>query len=428
MLFIFTATVFVFPGGRSEKTDNSTPRDVTISILIGQGSFKSVMNDMAEAIYKDYGYIIDFQVIPDDQFYDLVKAKLYTSELPDILAYNTPSNHAELNVQTNCVSLNKEPWVSRLVNPGLLADGEDGKIYAMPRASGTFFGAMYFNKKTLDDLGINTDQPVDYKDFLDRLEQIKVNSNGRVVPVYASNKDIWTTQIFMTLGFSVATYPNDGKIYQKLLKNELKFTDVPEFEQILTDYKELYTRGYVNKDNLSATYDMSKEAVATGKAAMAIQGEWFVSDINTKWPDVEMGSWLVPFNNNNVMAVGAFVRGWFLMKNGKQVEEARKFMDIWSRIKYMNMYFQDLPGFPPFKDVNGGKVDPAVQHLVDTYLSTNKYTYQINDPMKFIAPIWPDLWRMYVEMVSTDKEPAAILKSWQKVYADFMQQEKQTGF
>lgn len=401
---------------------------VTISILTGQGAYKSVFDDMTKAITADTGYSIDWQVIPDDQYYNLAKAKVATNEVPDIIEYNTPSNNIELNASVNAIPLDNEPWAARLVNPALLKDPVDGKIYAMPRDAGTFFGGVYFNKKTLDSLGVSTEQPKTYAEFVDRLEQIKTKSGGKVAPIYASNKDSWTTQIFMTLGFAIALYPNDKDAWNKLLKNEKKFTDYPEFAKVMADYKDLYTKGYVNKDNLSATYDMAKEAVATGKAAMALQGEWFVTDVQAKWPDTEFGAWVTPYGDKLIMGTGAYVRGWFLMKNGKQVEETRNFMNIWSSPKYMNMLFAALPGFPAFKDVDGGKVDASVKMLVDNYLSTNKYTYQINDPMGVVSPVFPELWKMYVEMVASNKTPKTVLQNWQKKYEDYMKQKQQPGF
>ena len=401
---------------------------VTISILTGQGAMSPVYREMAAEIEKDTGYKIEFQVIPDDQYYTIAKAKVAANEPPDIIEYNTPSNNIELGAHENVIPLDNQSWVARLVNPGLLKDPTDGKIYAMPRNSGSFFGAMYYNKKTLEGLGVSTQQPKTYKEFLDRLEQIKVKSKGAIAPVFAANKDSWTTQIFMTLGWAVALYPNDAAAWTKLLANKAKFTDFPEFKTILAQYKELYTKGYINKGNLSATYDMSKEAVATGKAAMALQGEWFVSDINGKWPEVQMGSWIVPFNDRLIMGTGAFVRGWFVMKSGKHPQEALKFLEVWSRAKYWNMYFAKQPGFPAFKDIDGGKVDPAITSLVDKFVSTGKYTYQINDPMGVVSTVWPDLWKMYVEMVATTKTPDAVLKAWQAKYADYMKQLKQPGF
>jgi raffinose/stachyose/melibiose transport system substrate-binding protein len=401
---------------------------VTISILTAQGSFSTVYKDMAAEIEKDTGYKIEFQVLPDDQYYAVSKAKVATNEVPDIIEYNTPSNNIELGAHENVIPLDNQPWVSRLVNPGLLKDPTDGRIYALPRNSGSFFGAAYYNKKVLDDLGVSTEQPKTYKEFLDRLEQIKVKGKGKVAPIFAANKDSWTTQIFMTLGWAVALYPNDQDTWRKLLTNKAKFTDFPEMKMILAQYKDLYAKGYINKGNLSATYDMSKEAVATGKAAMALQGEWFVSDINGKWPDVTMGSWVVPFNDHLLMGTGAFVRGWFVMKNGKHPQEALKLLEIWSRAKYWNLYFAKQPGFPAFKDVDGGKVDPSVTDLVSKYISTGRYTSQINDPMGVVSTIWPDLWKMYVEMVATDKKPEDVLTSWQAKYADYMKQLKQPGF
>ncbi len=433
IILALSIALIAFMGCAKKEAATEAPKDApktpkVISILTSQGSFSPVYKEMAAAIEQEHGYKVEFQVLPDDQYYNVVKAKIATKEVPDIIEYNTPSNNIELGAQENCIPLDSEPWVQRLVNPTLLKDPTDGKIYAMPRNSGGFFGAVYINEKVLTDLGVSTTQPATYAEFVSRLEQIKTKSGGKIAPIYMSHKDSWTTQIFMTLGYSVALYPKDGEVYNKLLKNELKFTDVPEMQTILAQFKELHTKGLVNKDNLSASYDMAKEAVATGKAAMVLNGEWFVADINSKWPEVKMTSWVVPFADKLIMGTGAYVRGWFVMKHGKQSADALKFLQIWSDAKYWNMYFAQQPGFPAFKDVDGGKVDPCVTNLVNTYLSSGKFTYQINDPMGVVSSIWPDLWKMYIDMIASNKTPASVMKAWQDKYADYMKQLKQPGF
>lgn len=403
-------------------------KEVKISWLTSQAKYKDVFKDMAAELQKDEGYVIDFQVLPDDQFYTVVKTKLATSEVPDILEYNVPTTNEEIRASQNCEDLSNEPWVSRLSNPNLLKDYKDGKIYALPRESSSFYGAAYYNKKVMKELGMENPEPKTYKEFLDILEKIKVSGKD-ITPLYASNKDSWTTQIFMTLGFAVALSPNDKATWDNLLTNKVKWAEVPEFKDILTDYSDLYKKGYINKDHLSATYDMAKEAVATGKAAMMLNGEWAASDIVAKWPGTDLGAFIVPFKDKMQMGTGAYVQGLFVMKAGTQVEEVKKFLNAWSQSKYQNMFYAKLPGFPGFKDVDGGTIVPCVKELSDKYILTNKYTYQLNDPMGFASPIFADLWKYYIEMtVPGGKTPEQVLQAWDKKYSDYMKQKAQPGF
>lgn len=413
-------------GTTTAATQEETEKEpVTISWLTSQAKFKEVQRKMAEQLKADEGITVDFQVVPDDQYYNLIKAKLATSEVPDVFEYNTPTTHEEIRATETCIPLDDQPWVSRLTNPGLLKDYKDGKIYALPREASSFFGACYYNKKVFDELGLT--EPQTYEEFIALLEKIKT-SGKNITPIYMSEKDSWTTQIFMTLGFSVALHPNDRDTYQKLLKNEVKWSDIPEMKEILTQYLELFKKGYANKDHLSATYDMAKEAVATGKAAMMLNGEWAASDIMAKWPDTQLGAFIIPFKDKQIMATGAYVQGLFIPKAGKNIENAKRFLDLWSQPKYQNMFYAELPGFPGLKDVDGGSVVPCVKTLVDKYVTTGQYTYQINDPMAFISPIFPELWKYYVEMTAGGKTPEKVLQDFDKKFSDYMKTKEQPGF
>jgi raffinose/stachyose/melibiose transport system substrate-binding protein len=396
--------------------------ETKITFMTSQAKFKEAYRTMAAAILADHKIAIDFQVVPDDQYFNLLKVKIASGEVPDVFQTNMPETL--LDTANTTVDLSDQPWVSRLVNPGLLKY-PDGKIHGLPQESSSFFGAVYYNKKVFQDLGLS--EPKTYKEFLATLDTIKTKGKG-IVPLYASDKDNWTTQIFMTLGYSVALGPNYKETYNKLLTNKLKWTDVPEMKKILTDFSDLYKKGYVNRDHVTATYEMAKEAVATGKAAMMLNGEWAAADILSKWPDTQLGAFVIPFADHQLMGTGAYVQGLMVPKAGKNVAKAKEFVKIWSEAKYQNLFFQENPGFPGLNDVDGGKVIPAVKALVDRYVATGNYVYQINDPMSVAGPIWNDLWNYYVEVSLGSKTPDQVLAAWQKKYTAYMKSKAQPGF
>ena len=58
--------------------------------------------------------------------------------------------------------------------------------------------------------------------------------------------------------------------------NKVDFQDVPEMVDVLQKLQDLYTAGYCNADHLSSPYASGQVAIGEKKAAMVIQGEWFV--------------------------------------------------------------------------------------------------------------------------------------------------------
>ena len=407
-----------------EQTDAGATK---ISFLTSQGKFKQEYRQMAEAIKKDHNIDIDFQVVPDNEYASLLKVKLSTSEVPDVFEYNYPTQNMDIGASQYCEDLSSEPWVSRLVNPEITKDPQDGKMYALPKESSSTFMTVVYNKKVLSDLGIENPEPKTYQEFIAILNTVKEKGNG-ITPLLMTNKDTWTTQIFMTAGYPVALDGKGTETFNKLLKNEIKWADVPEFKNVLTDFNALIEGGYVNKDHLSSTYDMAYDIMGTGKAAMYLTIDAFTSDMRVKYPDVELGSFIIPFNNVQKMAIGQYVQGLFVPKAGKQVDKVKAFLTIWSDPKYQSIYYNAIPGFPAFKDVDGGNVVPCIQELVDKYITTGKYVYQINDQMSICSTIWPDMWDYYVEVAAGAKKPEGFFDKWQKVYDDYMQQQQQPGF
>lgn len=398
-----------------------------ISFLTSQGKFKEEYRAMADAIKADHGFEVDFQVVPDNEFYSLLKVKLSTSEVPDVFEYNYPTQNQELSISQYCEDLSAEPWNERLINPDLIKDYVDGKIYALPKESASTYLAVYYNTKVLADCGLTDVNPKTYQEFIDILETVKQKGNG-TIPFYMTCKDTWTTQIYPTCGFSVALDEKAPEIYDKLLTNKMGWNEVPEFESTLDDFKALFDKGYVNKDFLSATYDSATEKVASGKAAMYLSIESFAMNTKAQFPDVELGSFIIPYNDVYKLPIGQYVQGLFVPKEGKQVDKVKEFLRLWSDPKYQNIYYETQPGFPAFNDVNGGDVLPCVQKLVTDYVETNTYTYQLNDPMTAASTLFPDLWNYYNEMLSGTKTSAQVLGTFQKQYVDFMKQQGTAGF
>lgn len=421
-------------GGQAEPGDNSASESaqtdekkaMTVSMMTSQGKYKETYKKIAEKLKTEENIILEIQVVPDDQYYNLVKTKISMKEVPDIIMHNAPSEYVTVNAQKNMEDLSNEPWVERLSNPNLLK-AEDGKIYAMPQESSSFYAAIYYNKKVFEDLGLS--EPKTYAEFLSLLETIKSKGDG-ITPIYMSNKDSWTTQIFVTAALPVLLGDKAEETWEGLLSNKLKWADIPEFKQAMELFQELYVKGYTNKDHVTQTFDNAKAALAEGKAAMVFNGEWTVGDLinkNEMNPD-EIGAFVLPFGDQDIIATGAYVQGFMVPKDAKNVEGAKKVLELWSQPDYMNIYFAENPGFPGFTDVDGGDVHPAIKALEDNYIKTNKYVYQLNDPMAAASSIFPDLWTLYVDMAAGSKTPDDVVKAWDKKYEDFMNQIDQPGF
>lgn len=409
-----------------DGADYSILEGKTISFMTSQAKFFDAYQTMADAIEADYGCKVEFQVVPDDQYTSMTNLKLSTGEVPDVFEQNYPSQNSTLNVYEYCEDLSDEAWVSRLVNPEMLKDSKDGKMYALPKESSSGYQVVYYNKALLEECGITDPEPQTYDEFLDILKAVKENSDA--APFLQTNKDTWETQIFMTGGIPIALGDNAKDTYDKLLNNEITWSDIPEATEVLQKYIDLYTEGYVNEDNLSVGYDDAAQIMADGKAAMYLTVDQWATDFTKNHPKVELGSFVIPFGEKPVLPTGNYVQGLFVPNAGSQVDVAKTFLEVWSLPKYQDMYYAENPGYPAFSDVNGGEATPCVQSIVDKYITTGDYVYELNGQLADANGCFNDLWNFYVEAAAGEKTAEAVWEDFQSIYEDYMEQQGYEAF
>ncbi len=391
-----------------KKNEYSVLQGKKITFLTSQNKYFDEYSLMAAVVKEIYDCDVEFQVVPDDKYTAFLKLKLATTEVPDVFEYNVPMQNQEIEASKYCIDLSKERWVSRLVKPGAVKDAKDGAIYAMPKVSSSGYMAVYYNKRVLKKCGIDKPHPKTYQQFLTILETVKQKGDG-VIPFYETNADAWTTQTFMNCGYSIALADRAKEIFGKLAEDKMKWTQVPEFEQILIDYANLMKAGYVNEDQASVGYKSAIDMIGTGKAAMYLTSEMCASDIMAKYPGTELGAFVIPYADKEVLPVSKSVTGLFVPKDGKQTEVAKAFLNVWSLPKIQNVYFFRQGSLAAFTDTRGGKIINCLKQLKDEYMVTGHYSYPMNDQMPEYNAVFEKMWKEYGLVLSEEQTPKEAL-------------------
>ena len=82
---------------------------------------------------KQTGIAIDAQIVPADQYYNVLKTKLNSGEGPDIFGGQSGVNTlvVDLNVEKNAVDLSSEPW-AKSMDPLVSSQATvNGKLYGL---------------------------------------------------------------------------------------------------------------------------------------------------------------------------------------------------------------------------------------------------------------------------------------------------------
>ena len=387
---------------------------VVVTALIQQSRNFEGLQKMIQKLEEEENIKIDAQIVPDDESLNMIKMKLNSGECPDIIDYNVPAVYDIIDPASNFADMTGEAWTDRLVIPGNVT-AKDGKIYGFPFLSVPGLHGFIYNKDVFDKAGVEV--PATWDELLAACEKIK---------------DTWVPQILMTDNFAKILGADGCKDFaDKILKNETKWSDVPEFAEVLDKYLELYQKGYVNSNFASATYDDAIAAVADGTAAMHFNGDFFATSVLEANPEAQIGMFPISMKEGaDVITENMSSAGFVAYKNSENLDVVKKIFDLWSTPEYANLYFADRPAFPAFQGVDGGKVPDYLAEINENYIKEGKAIPEFNYYVMTLNPLFESsLYVYYVDAPAKGTmDGKAVMEKFQKDYEQYMKDQGAEGF
>ena len=398
---------------------------VVVTALIQQSRNFEGLQKMIQKLEEEENIKIDAQIVPDDESLNMIKMKLNSGECPDIIDYNVPAVYDIIDPASNFADMTGEAWTDRLVIPGNVT-AKDGKIYGFPFLSVPGLHGFIYNKDVFDKAGVEV--PATWDELLAACEKIKESGT---TPIFMP-KDTWVPQILMTDNFAKILGADGCKDFaDKILKNETKWSDVPEFAEVLDKYLELYQKGYVNSNFASATYDDAIAAVADGTAAMHFNGDFFATSVLEANPEAQIGMFPISLKEGaDVITENMSSAGFVAYKNSENLDVVKKIFDLWSTPEYANLYFADRPAFPAFQGVDGGKVPDYLAEINENYIKEGKAIPEFNYYVMTLNPLFESsLYVYYVDAPAKGTmDGKAVMEKFQKDYEQYMKDQGAEGF
>ena len=398
---------------------------VVVTALIQQSRNFEGLQKMIQKLEEEENIKIDAQIVPDDESLNMIKMKLNSGECPDIIDYNVPAVYDIIDPASNFADMTGEAWTDLLVIPGNVT-AKDGKIYGFPFLSVPGLHGFIYNKDVFDKAGVEV--PATWDELLAACEKIKESGT---TPIFMP-KDTWVPQILMTDNFAKILGADGCKDFaDKILKNETKWSDVPEFAEVLDKYLELYQKGYVNSNFASATYDDAIAAVADGTAAMHFNGDFFATSVLEANPEAQIGMFPISMKEGaDVITENMSSAGFVAYKNSENLDVVKKIFDLWSTPEYANLYFADRPAFPAFQGVDGGKVPDYLAEINENYIKEGKAIPEFNYYVMTLNPLFESsLYVYYVDAPAKGTmDGKAVMEKFQKDYEQYMKDQGAEGF
>lgn len=304
--------------------------DVTLTFGSHQSGLPAsgIIQELAEEFTAETGVKIDFQIIPDAQWRDLLKVKLDSGEAYDIINVDADplSLVSRINPEQNCVELTDQEWVSRMEEVVLPNVSVNDKVYGM-QFNGARKSAYLYNKQIFADLGLEI--PTTYEEFKTVCQKIK---DAGITPIYEATQNGWHQVLpVCETGSYYATKYDD--LYGKLNRNEMKITEVSEILTVLNQMKECAELGFYGDNFMNQSVEGAKEAFANGEIAMFCNDTAWVAETEKEYPETagNIGVFVCPWADNQTVSSNIACNAWFISNKSEYVEEAKAFFEFMAK-------------------------------------------------------------------------------------------------
>lgn len=394
---------------------DSGKKNTTLTYIASQGWIKDSEMQLAKKFEQETGIRIDYQIIPADQYFNVLKTKLNAKEGPDIFGGQSGISEISLNynVEKNAVDLSGEEWVKREDPLSIEQVTLNGKVYAQTIwDTGNSFVIVY-NKKIFKEQGLSV--PKTYEEF--KQAALKIKAAG-ITPIYEPIADGW----HHVMWFSEPGPRYDEltpNLYNDLNANKKKFVDDPSMQLALSQLKEMYDLGLFGDNALSDTGADTAKKLADGTFAMSLSAQSTIGDIvkaNPSLKEEDFGYFVIPLADNQIYYIHPGGPSKFIYSGSKHIEEAKQYLAYLAKpenLQYM------IDNDPEFSNLNfSGLKDQYTPQQKELFAMYPKKGTDIQNYVNYVNPQWMDMGKDLVAMFSGSIQPKDVLQQIDKRRAE----------
>ena len=400
----------------------------TLTVMMSSGDFgpdtiKVALGKAAEIM----GVQLTFDVYPDDQFLNVVNTKLATGNAGDLIVHNfglTDVSAADL------APLEGE-WIDHITTTTKpLCMDPEGNVLKAPLGGESNMGFLY-NRKVLEASGVEL--PINnYAEFTAACDKIKA---AGYVPVYVSNKEVWTAQILL-LTTMTSVFANDPELIRGIVTNTVKPWESEKLVKLWENAVSLKERGYINEDYMSATNDMAFEALAEGECAFYAQLDSAYGTLVESYPEKveDLGMMYVPLWDDaadGYVLFGTAINYLSAVKASPNADLAREFINTMLSEEALTLYYQLSPGAVPYNglgfELNMSPFNREMKGYAETWPSLgdfNNSTYDGETPLEAFYGAFNE----QIQGLFAGKTVQEAMESWYNAYAADAQARRVEGF
>lgn len=356
----------------SSKPDTASSKDGVTTIKIfhhmsEQTKRDGLKNLMDEFTKENPNVKFEEEAISQDSFTNTLKTKLAAGDAPDIIM-GTPYDFTDLIEAGHIMDLTGQNFYNNIQDMAIPSVKVKDKLYGVPldvQAHGIFY-----NKDLFKTAGAEV--PKTYSDLIKVCEALKAKN---ITPFAQGFKDQWTAQVNFQSEFNTALKAIPDFYTQVAARNK-KFADYPELKGAFERDAKLLTYG--EADPFSVDYATSISMVASGKAAMVIQGNWAAGELRKANANGNLGFFLNPISDTeseNLMSSG--VDDAFMISSQTKVkDQAVKFFEFMASKNGADIWTKASNTVSVVKGASSDGLDPMLQDIMKNITDGKSFNFQ----------------------------------------------------
>jgi len=374
----------------------ATTAPVTLTYLLSQGWGWSddARATLAQQFEQQTGIKIDVQVIPSDQYFNVLQTKLNSGEGPDI--FGGQSGKTDLvvnyNVDKNAVDLSDQPW-TKTEDPLVLDQSTvNGKVYGLTvwNTLGTTW-VINYNKDIFSNLNLSV--PTTFADL--KAACLAIKETG-ITPIYEPMADGWhQTLWFAEFGVQIEHLaPGTADL---LNTNKTTFEQLPTALLLLEQFKDLYDSGCFGDNTLSDAVSDQTKIISSGQAAMTLANLTFNQQVKNDYPDFNedsLGVFVNPIADNQILNLNPAGPTMFIWTGSEHIDEAKQFFNFITQPDNLQYLVDNDVNSPtlPFPGITS-KLLPYQEALLNSHQQPEQRGVVYQTAVKYVNPRSHVNWR-----------------------------------
>jgi raffinose/stachyose/melibiose transport system substrate-binding protein len=388
--------------------------DVVITLMASQDWIQDAELTLGEKFTQETGIKIDYQIVPADQYQNLLMTKLNTGECTDIFCAQSGMFDivSTFNIEKNGLDLSGESWVANVEKPVADELSVNGKIYGQPIQDVSSISTMAYNKKIFSELGLQI--PTTYAEFSAVCDAILAAGK---IPIYECVSDIWH-HVLWFIDPGVQIMDADPTIIDKLNSNQVVFEGNATLLTVLSQVKEMADKGYWGDNYMSNTYADTAKNIASGDYVMTSATVGFGAELNAfdpNFPADDIGFFVKPLADNQTGIVAPTGPSRFIFSGSANVEAAKLYLDYMATDESLKFMVENVAKFNKLPYSNSPiTYSETIKEFFNRYPTETSLQISI----KYLNPQWMDIGTDMSALLLGEVTPEEILRNIDKRRAE----------